>query len=318
MSLSARSEPPGSAAGFAPFAVRVPASSANLGPGFDCVGLALNLFTTVRVRPAAQLELVPHGAALAGTPRDARNPVMRAFVLACERAGRPVPAVRLEVESEIPLARGLGSSAAALVAGLVAADTCLGGPLGRERLFELASELEGHPDNAGAALLGGAVIAASGESGLRYLRVTPPTRLGTLAVIPDTELLTEHARGVLPDSYSRQDAVFQLSHAALLGAALASGELELLAEATRDRLHQPYRAPLIPGLAPILEEAPRRGALAACLSGAGPTALVLFDQERADRDGLIEWLRAVLTQHRVPGRVVQLEVNVTGAVVSAL
>ncbi len=255
--------------------VVAPASSANLGPGFDCVGLALSLYTSV----LAELSEVPEVVTdLPGVPKDETNAVYAAALLSARAAGRSLPPLRLTVRSEVPLARGLGSSAAALVAGLLAGNALLGEPLSRGDLLDLAASEEGHPDNVGACLLGGAVVATLARGRVSVVRAAPPPDLGALLLIPDFELRTSEARRVLPLNYSRADAVHALSHAALLAAALVTGDLPALGAAMHDRLHEPYRARLVPGLSDVLEEARDHGALGAALSGAGPSVLCFYDR----------------------------------------
>lgn len=298
------------------FTVRAPASSANLGPGFDSLGLSVPLFTTLRVTPQEVTEVVPLGPALAGTPADKSNYVYRAMQLAAKRAGRPLPPARVEIETEVPLARGLGSSAAALVAGIVAANELLGRPLDDEALLDVAAREEGHPDNVAPALFGGIVVATLDKLGTHYVRLEPPAHLGVTVLIPDFELSTSKARAVLPKEYSRADAVHALSHAALLAAALAQGRLDLLKHAMQDYIHQIWRAPLVPGLSDILEEAHRHGALGAALSGAGPTVLCFHDT-RDKTDDLHRYLQGMLNKNGLTGRVLDLPIDTAGTVVEA-
>jgi homoserine kinase len=296
--------------------VRVPASSANLGPGFDCMALALGLYTTVRLSASDQLEVVPIGETLQGTPRDSSNYVYESLLEVFERLNKPIPPLRLEIESDIPLARGLGSSAAALVAALIAANVWLGSPLSGADLLDLSSFLEGHPDNVGAALYGGAVVATFDGSRASCLTLSVPQNLGALVVVPTYALKTEVARGVLPAHYSRADAVHALSHTALLATSLATGRLEYLAEAMQDRLHQPYRAPLVKGLPEILEGATRYGALGAALSGAGPSVLCLFDKDAGTLPTLHAWLTKLLETYGFSASLLELEIPGSGAEVS--
>lgn len=292
--------------------VRVPASSANLGAGFDCLGLSLPLYTTVRVQPAATTEVQPLGALLAGTPADESNYVYRCMADLAQELGQTLPPLRLEIESEIPLARGLGSSAAALLAGLLAANTVLGTPLSQAEVLHCASRLEGHPDNVAPALLGGIVVATFDGKEAQPLRISPPQSLGVTLLIPDFELSTSEARKVLPSAYSRADTVFTASHAALTVGALMAGRLDLLAEAMRDKLHQPYRAPLVPGLVQVLAGATAHGALGAALSGAGPTVLCLRDLTQPSKP-LHQFLQEVMAAQGLEGRVIDLPIETTGA-----
>ena len=168
------------------------------------------------------------------------------MLLAARQAACDLPPARIEIQTEVPLARGLGSSAAALVAGIVAGNELLGRPLNGAEVLDLAAYEEGHPDNVAPALLGGIVVATLDKLGTHHVRLDPPPHLGVTVLIPDFELSTSKARGVLPGEYSRADAVHALSHAALLAAALAQGRLELLPHAVQDRLHQSYRASAMP------------------------------------------------------------------------
>lgn len=280
---------------------RVPASTANLGPGFDAVGLALDCYVTVTLAAAARTEVVPRGPMLAGTPATEDNLVYRAVRCVFERLGHSVPPLRVEVESDIPLARGLGSSAAAIVGGLVAANAYLGEPLARDELLAMATELEGHPDNVGAALFGGFVVAVRQDDGrVPYLRLPVPEELVVVAAIPDMPLETAKARRVLPEAVSRRDAAYALGQTGLLVAAIATGRWDRLADAMRDRLHQPYRLPLIPGAERMVREAADHGALGAALSGAGPT-VVAFTFAEAERVAAL--FRRVMAESGLSGTV---------------
>jgi len=260
---------------------KVPASTANLGPGFDALGMALSLYSWIEMAEAddGQDRLELFGKELANLPAGPDNLISKAARLVYAEAGVPCPGLHIAVYTDIPLARGLGSSAAAIVGGLAAANALIGSPLPKSRLLEIASDLEGHPDNVGACLFGGIVAASWDGVRARHVRLDPPPNLEVLVAIPSFHLPTERARHALPDSYSRRDAVFNIGRSSLLVAALAAGRLDLLGFAMQDKLHQPYRAALIPGMAKILAEAPEHGALGAALSGAGPTMLAFVDAE---------------------------------------
>lgn len=247
--------------------VRVPASSANLGPGFDVLAAALSLHLELEVVETGSFGVVSD----LEVPRDRSNLLVRAF----ERL-HPADAFEFRIASEIPLSGGLGSSAAAVVAGLLAAD----------HLFELdadvmalAVELEGHPDNVAAALEGGFVIA----DGPRAHRFEPPMGLEAVLVVPEEAVRTEAARAALPASVPMADAVFNLAHASELVLGLATADWDLIAAGLRDRLHQPHRAHLYPRSAELLERAPALGALGATISGAGPAVLVWCHYEQTGK-----------------------------------
>jgi homoserine kinase len=238
--------------------VRVPASSANLGPGFDVLAAALGLWMDLEVEEAGRFE-VRTDLSIA---RDRRNLAVRGF-----SALRPADGVRFTIRSEIPLSGGLGTSAAAYVAGLAAADALNGG--GADLLAE-AARLEGHPDNVAAALLGGFVIC----TGARAERLEPPPGLSAVLVVPDRAVRTAKARAALPPEVPMGDAVFNVARASLLVLGLARGDLELVARGLEDRLHQPRRASLYPRSMALVERAPSLGALGATISGAGPSVLL--------------------------------------------
>jgi homoserine kinase len=266
--------------------VRVPASSANLGPGFDVLAAALSLHLELEVQETGTFAV----QSSLDVPRDRDNLVVRAF----ERL-HPADGFEFRIASDIPLSAGLGSSAAAIVAGLLAAD----------HLFELdadvlglAAELEGHPDNVAAALRGGFVVC----DGTRVHRFEPPMGLEAVLVVPNETLATAQARSALPAHVPLADAVFNVAHAAILVLGLASGDWELIGEGLRDRLHQPFRAELYPRSAELLERAAALGALGATISGAGPSVLVwcFYEQTGGVVEALERELGAWATVRRTP------------------
>ena len=257
--------------------VEAPASSANLGPGFDALALALDLWLRVTLTPldagAESLEVEGEGADEIGL--DAGNRFLIGLQHGLEEFGLDPPVMRIEMRNAIPLARGLGSSAAASVAGLRAAEALAGENLGDERLLELATLIEGHPDNALAALLGGFVIASD-----RPARFDPPESLVAALFIPDLALRTARMRDALPTKVSHVDAAHNVGRTAMVVAALASGlRLDLLAAMSDDRLHEPYRLVHFPQLPDLVRAARDAGALGASLSGAGSTVIALTDDE---------------------------------------
>ena len=254
-------------------AVRVPASSANLGPGFDCFAAALALHLELEVAETGTfaVECAP------GLPRDRENLVVRAF----ERL-HPADGLRFTIRSQIPVERGLGSSAAAVVAGLLAANHLY--ELDAD-LLGLATELEGHPDNVAAALRGGFVVCTDGEAHCFEL----PTGLEALLVVPEEPLATSEARAALPEEVPLADAVFNTAHGALLALGLALGDWAMLARGLQDRLHESRRAHLFPRSAALVAQARALGALGATISGAGPSVLVWCHYEQTA--GAFEALR---------------------------
>lgn len=292
--------------------VRVPASTANLGPGFDTLGMALNLYTWIEMRASEQTVIRMEGPELAGLPADKSNLVYKAAQLVFAEAGVSCPDLSIAMYSEIPMTRGLGSSASAIVGGLAAANALIGRPLSNDRLFQIASRLEEHPDNVGASLFGGIVVAYWDGERAEHIVLKPHERLEVLAVIPEFHLSTEKARHALPERVPFRDAVFNVSHAAVLVAALAQGNLAMIRHAMKDALHQPYRAPLVPGMETILKEAPRYGALGAALSGAGPTMLALVDRESGSRESLESFMLDVFAREGIEARAMWLKPEAEG------
>jgi homoserine kinase len=258
--------------------VRVPASSANLGPGFDALGLALSVYLTCRFRPASLLQIRVSGRDSDSIPADASNLIWQTALQVAADVQAVLPPVELEIENDIPLGKGLGSSAAALTAGVVIADQLLGLGWKPLRILDEAARFEGHPDNVAACVLGSIVASAIDRGGAaRVVRLDLSDRFDAAVVVPDFELPTSRARSVLPDVYSRTDTIFNVQRAALLVAALVTGTSSAFPAALEDCIHQPYRAPLVPGLDEIVKlRAP--GLLGCALSGAGPSILVFFER----------------------------------------
>jgi len=267
--------------------VRVPASSANLGPGFDCLAAALGLFLELEVAPAPRFEV----RTALPVPRDRSNLAVAAF----ERL-HPADGLRFAMRSQIPLSGGLGSSAAATVAGLLAAARLAGAH--DADVLALATEIEGHPDNAAAALHGGFVLCADGIAA----RLEVPTGLEALAVVPFEAVHTHEARAVLPAQVPLEDAVFNVAHASLLTLGLARGDWDLVARGLADRLHQRQRAPLFPRSFELAQRARELGALGASISGAGPTVLVwcFYEQTGAVAEALAREADGWATLVRAP------------------
>nr|WP_145163055.1 homoserine kinase [Paenibacillus terrae] len=270
--------------------VKIPASTANLGPGFDTLGMALSLYAWIEMKEAEQTVFHLYGDEMQGIPRDKSNLLYQVAQQVFERAGVQVPELEISMYSDIPLTRGLGSSATAIVGALAAANALIGSPLSKAELFDMATGIEDHPDNVGASLYGGIITAIWDGVHAECIRFDPPEDMEVLVVVPDFELQTSEARKVLPDHISRKDAVYNVCRASFLVGALASGRMDLIGNAMSDRLHQPYRAPLIPGMIRILEEAGNHGALGVALSGAGPTLLALVDRQQSRKNELEAFL----------------------------
>jgi homoserine kinase len=270
------------------FHLKVPASSANLGPGFDALGLALGVYLTCRFRRSETLSISAAGRDAAGIPASPDNLVWQTALTVARNQRLVMPPIELEIHNEIPLGKGMGSSAAALTAGVVIADELL--QLGWKplRILDEAARLEGHPDNVAPCTLGSIVASAIDSGGVtRAVRLPLPQSFDLAIVVPDFDLPTAKARSVLPSGYSREDAVFNVQRAALLIAALATGTTNVFPAAIEDRFHQPYREALVPGLHQILRlRAP--GLLGCALSGAGPSILVFFERGHESVCGLVE------------------------------
>jgi homoserine kinase len=251
-----------------PVRVRAPATTANLGPGFDCAGGALELWNELTITEAGGLEVTVDGEGANELPSDSTHLALMAFA---ELA--PADGLRFEFVNRIPLARGLGSSAAAIALGLTGASLVSGRELGVEELLALALRFEQHPDNLAPALAGGVCLSWADGGGQRVARVADTLPLSPVAVVPRARVETEAARAALPDRVSHADAAFTAGRAAVLGAAIASGSAELLAAALTDRLHEPYRGPLSPAWEPLRERLPA-GAAGLTISGSGPTVIV--------------------------------------------
>jgi homoserine kinase len=292
--------------------VRVPATSANLGPGFDSFALALPLLAEFDLRPARSWSVSSEGD---GVPQGDENLFVIAARAVAKAAGSSVPAQQVTQRSAIPVARGLGSSAAAIVGGAVAANTLLGDPLDRRSLLRVAAEVEGHADNVAAALYGALTVALPDESGPIATRIAFPRTWRICMYVPSSELTTDKARGVLSPQVSREDAVFNLSHAAALIAAVLRSDGALLSFAMNDRLHQSARTSLVPALAEIIAAARAAGAFGAALSGAGPSVLAIAPVRLAPR--VVSAMEETATANGVGGRGRVLHVRAAGAQVAA-
>ncbi|MBU8880770.1 homoserine kinase [Bacillus sp. FJAT-29790] len=274
--------------------IKVPGSSANLGPGFDSIGLALNVYLTLEVVRAENWEIVPLSKHLAIYPKDETNFIFQIAIKTAKKYNQKLPGCRIQVTSDIPLARGLGSSAAAIVAGIELADALCGLELTKQEKLELASRIEGHPDNVGASLLGGLVIGCQSETEVSA-EAFHHLAMDVVAVVPKEELLTKESRGVLPDNFSYKEAVQAGAVANVLIASLLNSNFTLAGKMMKaDLYHHPYRKKMVPHLAVIEEKAPNLGAFGVALSGAGPTVLCLAEAGKAP--GIAAGLRNILPE----------------------
>lgn len=298
--------------------VKVPATTANIGPGFDCLGAALTLYNQFQfsLMPLDHsVDISVRGVGAERVKTDASNLVYQAFVRLYQQLGEPAPSVQIEISMEVPLARGLGSSATAIVGGLVGANVLAGSPLTQEDVMRLAIGMEGHPDNVVPALIGGCRLAASGvEHPWEICDIPWHPDVVPIVAIPDFELSTQEARRVLPISYSRADAIFNAAHLGLLLQGLGTGHPHWLKAALQDRIHQPYRQTLIPGFEAVRSAALSAGAHGMVISGAGPTLLALADSAHA---AAIETAMAnAWSEQGIEARVESLQLDTQGAIVS--
>ena len=260
--------------------ILVPATSANVGAGFDALGLALSLHNTVTMEEWDKLDIMASDGSL--VPTGTSNLIYRSAKAVYEQLGKPVKGLRIRQENPIPMARGLGSSSACIVAGILGANALLGSPLTKRQMLTLATSIEGHPDNVAPAMLGGFVSSVFDEGQVFTARKEINEELAFAAFIPNFKLLTEKARAALPKTVDRRDAVYNLSRAALATAAFCDGDYELLRVATKDALHQQYRLPLIPGGERVFEIAWDLGAYAVYISGAGPTIMAVVHRDNCE------------------------------------
>lgn len=264
--------------------IKIPATSANMGPGFDSIGVALELYNHLWV------EAIPQGLKIEvkrkqeiEIPVDESNLIYQTMKYFYDQKGLILPGVHLIQEDYIPMVRGLGSSAACIVGGLIAANELAGRPCDKEELAQIAAKLEGHPDNSNPAIFGSMVVGALDEEKMMHVRLALPEDLVFATMVPSFPVSTAKARGVLPDGYTRGEVVFNVSRGALLVASIMSGKLENLSMAMEDKIHQPYRSQLIPNMDEIFQKAKTYGALAAYLSGAGSTLMAMVKKEQSEQ-----------------------------------
>ncbi|HEY0351445.1 MAG TPA: homoserine kinase [Gemmatimonadales bacterium] len=294
-------------------AVRVPASSANLGPGFDVLALALDLHLEVRAKEAprtqARLEFGWEGEGANEVPRTSRNLIMRAAQEPFQSWDRPLRGLALEVKNEIPIGRGLGSSAAAIIAGISIGARLRGLRLSPARVLELGLPLEGHGDNLAAALYGGFCVVATGGGAARVLRLTWPTRWKAVVFVPEGVSPTHEARRLVPTQVPRADVVHNLSRLAEWVLAVSTGNRALVATAMEDRLHQPARARAYPYLYDMINSAREAGGLGAALSGAGGSVIAITDRKH---DAVAESMSRTARDHHVAGRILRIRASSGG------
>ena len=296
--------------------VRVPGTSANCGPGFDCLGVACTIYNELELTllEEERLDIEITGDGAENIPVDERNIVWRSIQKLLERAGKAqeYKGAVIRMNNGVPLSRGLGSSATAIVGGLKAANECLGNPFTNRDLLQMATEIEGHPDNVAPAIFGGFTISIVRNGKPECFSLMPKLPVKLVVTVPDFFLPTKAARAVLPAEVSMKDAVFNIGRAAMLTAALCKGNKSFLRSVFDDALHQPYRAKLIPGMYDVFKAARAAGALGASMSGAGP-CLIAFTVENADAVGMA--MRDAFARNNVKSEYHVFDIDGTGATV---
>ena len=294
--------------------VRVPATTANCGAGFDCLGIACSMYNTFTfaIAPDQNISVLAQGEGSGMFRPHSSNLVIESFYAVYDRKNLPRPGVKLQMNNEVPLARGLGSSSSAIVAGIVAANYFTGSTLSNDDLLKIATDIEGHPDNVAPALLGGIVVSYMHDNRAGAVVIPCPTEFKLVAIVPELKLETKLARSVLPSQVSRQDAIFNLSRSALFVAAMSTGNLALLADALHDTLHQPYRSKLIPHMQQVFDAAIKAGAYGAVISGAGST-LMAFCPANANCTQIGAAMQAVFDANDISAKYHVLDVDTQGA-----
>lgn len=306
--------------------VKVPASSANIGPGFDCLGLALPIYNTITIEETVlpgtgiEINLMSEEEAIDemvfdDIPRDENNIVYKAVEMLYNSIGQEPSELRINIQAQIPITRGLGSSSSIVVGGLLAANKLLGNPADETALLAIATEVEGHPDNVAPAILGGFVLANQEDDGtLTYCKLHWPEEWDLTVCIPDFQLSTEIARSVLPKEVPMQDAIFNAKHLAMLIEAVNTKDAKLMKAALKDRLHQPYREKLVPGMKEIIETFRHEDNVLGCvLSGAGPSLLII--SHKYDLDKIKATVKEIWEKQNIKVDVRTLKVEEQGAVV---
>lgn len=295
--------------------VKVPATTANLGPGFDALGLALDLWNEAQFVETQDEKITVKikGEGKNLLPSDASNAVAEAALLVYQLAGKPYTGMQIKCLNRVPLGSGLGSSSAAMLTGMLGANALLGNPFSRDEILKLAIETEGHPDNVAPAMLGGLVASIIHENHVVSLRLTLTSRRSPVhitVVLPDFDFPTKQARALLPNQIDRKDAIHNISRAVIVTEAFRIGDMDMLGEAMEDKLHQPYRIPLIPGAQNAMDAMKQAGASAVALSGAGPS-LIAFSSKAETTIG--ESAKRAFAQAGLNSRVYPLKISRRGA-----
>ena len=300
--------------------VRVPGTSANCGPGFDCLGLAATIYNDLDLTLLEDetLTIEANGDGAETIPTDDKNIVWRAARMIIERSGNgeKFKGGVLRMENRVPMSRGLGSSAAAIVAGLFAANEILGKPFNRNDILKFATEIEGHPDNVAPAIFGGFTVSTVDYRGqVQTFAFLPKIKLKLIVAVPDFPLSTRIARQVLPKSVPLKDAVFNVGRASMLIAALINGKEKFLAGAFDDALHQPYRTKLVPGMQEVFSAGKKAGALGVCLSGAGPCVIAFSAADKHLENNIAVEMVQAFKRNEVQAGALILDLDTRGAAV---
>ncbi len=297
--------------------IRVPGTSANCGAGFDSLGLACSIYNDLELTLLEEehlaIEITGEGAE--NIPRDGRNIVWKSVQYLLEKAGEKehFRGAVIRMENNVPLSRGLGSSATAIVSGLKAANVILGSPFNRQKLLQFATKIEGHPDNVAPALFGGFTVSTSSSARVDCFSFMPKLRMKLVVAVPDFPLSTRAARQVLPEKVTMKDAVYNIGRASMLVAALSHGSEQYVRGAFGDALHQPYRAKLIPGMFDVFRAARQAGAMGASLSGAGPCLIAYVSQRRHAEEAVGKAMQEAFQKHAVAAKILTLDLDTRGA-----
>lgn len=290
--------------------ISIPATSGNLGPGFDTFGMAFNLYNYVSMEEATSgLNITVQGEGAESISRGEDNLVFQAAHKVFQKVNFFPKGLKISLENNIPVARGLGSSASIIVGGMVAANQISGEKLSKNEILQMAVEMEGHPDNVAPALLGGVVVSVSDDKQVDYVKIAPPDELYAVVAVPNFELSTKIARAALPNEVSLSDAVFNVGRASLMIAALIKKDLFLFGKMMEDRLHQPYRNTLVPGMEEVFSAAKSAGALSVALSGAGPTLIAFTIGKNQD---VAEAMSKTFAEHEISCEIMNLNPDVNG------
>jgi len=299
--------------------VKVPATTANIGPGFDSFGMAIPLYNIITIEETVlggvEIELISKNDEVQELhlPADGTNIIYGAIEQLYACVGQAPSAIKVTIDTSIPIAKGLGSSASVIVGALIAANELLGRPADLDALLSIANEVEGHPDNITPAFLGGFCISSLEEDGsIKYCKLDWPENWKLTLCVPDFELSTSISRSVLPDEISREDAVFNIRRAAMLVHAIHTQDSELMKLAMQDKLHQPYRIRFVPGLEDVMEELKSfENVLGVALSGAGPSILVISSGNNLDK--IKEVIKTTWARYSVKADISTFELDTTGA-----